>query len=197
MIRIVTITLIWFGVLTYLYPANVANSETTEETMFVIAKVQEDKYFNNMTSFIPDMEKAIECMSLNIYHEARNESADAQKAVAWVVLNRVKSDLFPDSVCKVIYQARYSKWWKETHGKDVPLRHKCQFSWYCDGKSDKVYEWDKYEEAREIAYTVLMNSYSADPTGGALWYHADYVNPNWSSHYDRTAKIGTHIFYRK
>lgn len=173
-------------------PAQMGNAET----LFQHAAKKEVDYFDQMVPVIPDMEKAIECMALNIYHESRNESIEGQRAVAHVVMNRVKSPLFPDSVCKVIYQARYSKWWKDAHGKDVPIRHKCQFSWYCDGKSDKVYEPDKYEVARSVAYEIFTGRISFDSTGGALWYHADYVNPNWSSDYERTVKIDTHIFYR-
>ena len=180
----------------FVYPTTEVQSETAPEDLFSMAKAQEDKYFQDMTPFIPATEKAIECLALNIYHEARNESTIGQASVAWVVINRVQSDKFPDSVCGVVYEARYSKWWKEAHGKNVPLRHQCQFSWYCDGKSDRVYEWDKFEEARSIAYSVLMNKTPADPTNGALWYHADYVNPSWANDYTKTAKIGTHIFYR-
>jgi len=196
MIRIAILSVLWIGIMFFVYPTTEVQSETAPEDLFSMAKAQEDKYFQDMTPFIPATEKAIECLALNIYHEARNESTIGQASVAWVVINRVQSDKFPDSVCGVVYEARYSKWWKEAHGKNVPLRHQCQFSWYCDGKSDRVYEWDKFEEARSIAYSVLMNKTPADPTNGALWYHADYVNPSWANDYTKTAKIGTHIFYR-
>ena len=196
MIRIAILSVLWIGIMFFVYPTKEVQSETTPEDLFAMAKAQEDKYFQDMTPFIPATEKSIECLALNIYHEARNESTIGQASVAWVVINRVQSDMFPNSVCGVVYEARYSKWWKEAHGKDVPLRHQCQFSWYCDGKSDRVYEWDKFEVARSIAYSVLMNETPADPTNGALWYHADYVNPRWANDYTKTAKIGTHIFYR-
>jgi len=196
MIRIAILSVLWIGIMFFVYPTKEVQSETTPEDLFAMAKAQEDKYFQDMTPFIPATEKSIECLALNIYHEARNESTIGQASVAWVVINRVQSDMFPNSVCGVVYEARYSKWWKEAHGKDVPLRHQCQFSWYCDGKSDRVYDWDKFEEARSVAYSVLMNKTPADPTNGALWYHADYVNPRWANDYTKTAKIGTHIFYR-
>jgi spore germination cell wall hydrolase CwlJ-like protein len=201
MIRLFTVT-IWLAIVAYFYfptGAEVQGASVPEQPkdIFKLAQEQEDKYFKDLTPFIPNIEKSIECLAVNIYHESRNESVLGQAAVAWVVLNRVESSLFPESVCGVVYQARYSRWWKQEHDKNVPLRNQCQFSWYCDGKSDNINEWDKFEQARSIAYSVLMNKTPADPTKGALWYHADYVNPNWSTEYRRTVKIDTHIFYRK
>lgn len=159
---------------------------------------EENNYFDKMSKVIPSIEKSIECMALNIYHEARNESAAGKRGVAFVTMNRTKSDLFPDTVCGVVYQARLSRWHLENGGKSVPLRNQCQFSWYCDGKSDEIYEPVKYEEARGIAYQIIMGYNDLiDITDGALWYHADYVNPYWAKHYVRIAKIDTHIFYRE
>ena len=158
---------------------------------------QPEPYWKQVAPLLPDTEKAIECMALNIYHEARSEGVDSQYAVAWVTYNRVKSDRFPNTVCEVVYQGRISKWHIENTGKIVPLRHKCQFSWYCDGKSDAIYEREEYEEARKIAIDVLLDHRISDPTLGSLWYHADYVDPYWSKDYDRVAQIGTHIFYRE
>lgn len=184
--------------LIYINWAHMAEAEEQKELFFKLAEQQEDKYFERHVPLIDPEEKAIECLALNIYHEARNESSVGQLAVAWVVINRVKSELFPDSVCGVVYDGRISKWHKENTGKIVPLRNKCQFSWYCDGKSDKVYNPAKFEEARHIAFNVLWKGTKVvDPTQGALWYHADYVNPRWSKDYERTIKIGTHIFYKE
>lgn len=158
----------------------------------------EDKYFVEIVPFIPVEEKSIECLATNIYHEARSESEISRMAVGWVVLNRVHSDRFPDTVCEVVYQGRVSRWHLENTGKVVPLRHQCQFSWYCDGKSDRIYDRQSFEEARAIAVDLILNySKYEDPTSGALWYHADYVNPNWASDYIRTGQFGSHIFYRE
>ena len=166
--------------------------------LFDQAAEKENQYFNQLIGMMPALEKSIECMAMNIYHEARNESLEGQQAVAFVTMNRVKSDLFPNTVCEVVYQARISRWHLKNSGKTVPLRNQCQFSWYCDGKPDVVYQPAKYEEARDVAYDVIMGyNTMVDLTYGSLWYHADYVNPYWASSYDRVVQIDTHIFYRE
>lgn len=181
-----------------------ANMGQAGETLFEQAAAQEqaffgtDKYFSNNVNTLPDIEKDIECMALNIYHEARNENYAGQKAVAFVVMNRVNSELFPNSVCEVVYQGRVSKWHRDNTGKEVPLRNQCQFSWYCDGKPDTVHNPAKFQEAREIAFRVITQYNSlVDNTYGALWYHASYVSPKWRHDYDKTVKIETHIFYKE
>jgi len=135
------------------------------------------------------------CMATNIYHEARNESEIGQRAIAFVVLNRVNSPDYPSTVCDVVYEAETRPHWKT--GKPVPRRNRCQFSWYCDGKSDIIKEKDKYDIAFDIARDV-MRSYGEvfDPTSGSTYYHANYVNPNWK-HLKRVVRIDTHIFYRE
>lgn len=166
--------------------------------LFDHATKKENQYFNQLIGMMPALEKSIECMAMNIYHEARNESIEGQQAVAFVTMNRVKSDLFPNTVCEVVYQARISRWHLKNSGKTVPIRNQCQFSWYCDGKPDVVYQPAKYKEARDVAYDVIMGyNTMVDLTYGSLWYHADYVNPYWVSSYYRVVKIDTHIFYRE
>jgi spore germination cell wall hydrolase CwlJ-like protein len=168
------------------------------QQLFDHASDKENEYFQQMTGMMPSIEKSIECMAMNIYHEARNEIEAGRRAVGFVTMNRVKSDLFPNSVCEVVYQARLSRWHLENSGKSVPLRNQCQFSWYCDGKSDKIYEPAKYEDARQLAYQIIMGyNDMVDITDGALWYHADYVNPYWAKDYKRVGKIDTHIFYKE
>jgi spore germination cell wall hydrolase CwlJ-like protein len=168
------------------------------QQLFEHASEKENQYFQQMTGMMPSIEKSIECMAMNIYHEARNEIEAGRRAVGFVTMNRVKSDLFPNTVCEVVYQARLSRWHLENSGKNVPLKNQCQFSWYCDGKSDKIYEPAKYEDARELAYQIIMGyNTMVDITDGALWYHADYVNPYWAKDYHRIGKIDTHIFYRE
>lgn len=138
----------------------------------------------------------LECLALNIYHEARGESTEGQEAVAWVTLNRVMHEDYPDTICGVVKQARYSKWWKKEHGKLVPLKNKCHFSWYCDGKSDTPREQMQWEVAQSIAfYITTVYGSDKDPTKGAIMYHASYVNPYWADAYTKVASIGTHIFY--
>ena len=142
----------------------------------------------------PELNHEIICLARNIYFEARNESVYGQLAVASVTLNRVNSAKFPNTVCEVVHQAKYSKWWAEAHGRKVPIKHKCQFSWFCDGKSDEIYDHKTYEKIynlAEIAYNTDI-----DITEGATHYHADYVNPDWAAYMKTVAKVDTHIFYK-
>ena len=74
------------------------------------------------------------------------------------------------------------------------MRYRCQFSWWCDGRSDKPRNKRLWERAAELALNVYWGR-SADPTEGALWYHADYVKPYWRKDFERGPKIGQHIFY--
>ncbi|MEY6431814.1 cell wall hydrolase [Thioalkalicoccus limnaeus] len=126
--------------------------------------------------------RELECLALNIYHEARSEPKTGQIAVAAVTLNRVQSTIFPDSVCAVVKQGG-------------PRLHRCQFSWYCDGKSDEPTERRAWDKARDLAYRSLLGAFD-DPTGGATHYHANYVDPHWAAVYEPTVQLGRHHFYR-
>ena len=123
-----------------------------------------------------------------------NSIVAGQIAVAFVTLNRVRSSNFPNDICDVVYQAKHSEWWKEHKNKLVPIRHLCQFSWYCDGKSDKIHNEDEYVRLLELAFEVLMDNHT-DNTGGAVYYHADYVEPYWAIAYNKTTSIDDHVFY--
>ena len=79
------------------------------------------------------------CLAMNIYHEGRSDNLAGQYAVADVVLNRVESKRYPNTVCEVVYQARMKPSWKDPD-KLIPIKNKCQFSWYCDGKDDYPHE---------------------------------------------------------
>ena len=129
-----------------------------------------------------DPQEELHCLALNIYFEARNEPREGQFAVAHVVMNRVADKRFPDTACKVIRQG----------GERV--RHRCQFSWWCDGLSDRPRNRRVWERAQVMAQDVYWGR-SEDPTQGALWYHADYVMPYWGRVFERGPKIGRHIFY--
>ena len=129
------------------------------------------------------LEAALTCIALNVYHEARSEPAAGMYAVAHVVLNRVAHDSFPDDACKVVYQGFH-------RGK-----HKCQFSWYCDGKSDTPREETHWLYAKVVAHNVVYG-FHEDNTDGATHYHANYVRPWWRNHYTQTVVHGSHIFYK-
>ena len=124
----------------------------------------------------------ITCLAQNIYFEARSEPADGMLAVGHVVLNRVTSKRFPNTVCSVVRQGGEQR------------RHRCQFSWWCDGRSDQPHNKVAWNAARLIAW-FIYNGQTEDPTGGALWYHAEYVKPYWREAFVAGPQIGRHIFY--
>ena len=136
----------------------------------------------------------LECLALNVYHESRSDNFAGRIAVADVVLNRVDSNLFPDTVCEVVNQSVMRTNWK---GNEVPVRGMCHFSWFCDGLSDEPMETDSYEDAEIVAETTLRGGWRGI-TEGATHYHATYVTPNWIN--DRgmvpVGRIGSHKFYR-
>ena len=131
------------------------------------------------------------CLALNTYHEAKNQSMIGQVATAQVVMNRVADRRYPNTVCEVVKQGPKYK------GSDVPVRHKCQFSWFCDGKSDEPKKDSKeWRMAQEYARIVLSGRIVLDVTEGATHYHATYVKPSWAKTKTRTTRIESHIFYR-
>lgn len=131
------------------------------------------------------------CLAQNIYFEAKNQSIKGQIAVGIVTLRRVASSKFPDDICGV---TRYTHFVTET---GFPIKHKCHFSWYCDGKPDTPVEMRAWQEAQNIANALLSKeSGIIDFTGGADHYHADYIEPpEWTNQMVRVAQIQNHIFY--
>lgn len=130
------------------------------------------------------------CLAKNIYFEARSESTAGRIAVAHTVLNRVRDEGFPNTICGVIYQGI-----KNERGN--PKRDKCQFSWYCDGKPDIITDIRVWKESFRLAnYVTTGRDYLLDITDGSLFYHATYVSPRWAKYKRKTVQIDTHIFYR-
>lgn len=129
-----------------------------------------------------EMRKEIQCLALNIYHEARGEPELGRQAVGHVVLNRVADARFPGSVCDVVQQG----------GEERRLR--CQFTWWCDGRSDKPEDLQAWERSKAMARSVFWG-FLDDPTDGSLWYHANYVKPAWRKRLVKAARIGSHLFY--
>ena len=143
-------------------------------TMGVKAAQYEQQRFENKYFM-----EQLECLALNIYFESRNQSKIGMQAVAWVTLNRVRHQMYPDSICDVV--------WDQD-----------QFSWTHDGKSDYPFERDKWLEARRMALYVMENYINGfDPTEGAIMFHANYIKPWWARHYERTVRIDNHIFYKE
>ena len=137
-----------------------------------------------------EYQQQLSCLSLNIYHEARSESKLGQEAVGLVTMNRVYDERYPDTVCDVVYQSHVDS-------KGRPKRNRCQFSWYCDGKSDKIHDIVAYSEIEELSASILESyGIERDITDGAVMYHASYVKPYWASSYERTSRVDSHIFYK-
>ncbi|WP_377193577.1 cell wall hydrolase [Ruegeria meonggei] len=122
------------------------------------------------------------CLAEALYFEARGESVRGQFAVAEVILNRVKSGRFPDSLCGVI---------KQGTGK----KYQCQFTYTCDGHKEVIREKRAYERVSKVARAAIDGA-SKELTEGATHYHTTAVNPSWSRVYKETARIGVHVFYR-
>ncbi len=129
-----------------------------------------------------------ECLTDNIYFEARGQGQAGWLAVAQVTLNRVQDKRFPNTICEVVKQGL-------TYASGDPIRNKCQFSWYCDGKSDKPKNTKVYNEISELV-DYINDHDLRDITEGATHYHADYVRPSWAKTKTKTTEIEDHIFYR-
>lgn len=132
-------------------------------------------------------------LAKNVYFEARNQGIAGQLAVASVTLNRVKDRRFPNTIKDVVTQSLYRNSWRD--GSPVPIKNKCQFSWWCDGKADIINDWKTFSKIKKLMLTFTSNSSIIDITEGATHYHADYVLPDWAATKRKTIEIEDHIFY--
>jgi len=139
--------------------------------------------------FTADEQPEAWCLAQNIYYEARGSNRADRIAVADVVLNRVQDTRYPSTVCSVVRQGK-----KNADGS--MKRNMCQFSWYCDGKSDWPTDTDSWVDAQMIAYRMLEYNQGRGLTEGADHYHADYVSPRWARDLQLVGRIGVHVFYR-
>lgn len=127
------------------------------------------------------LDDAITCLARSIYWESKGVAGADMEAVASVVMNRLGHEGFPDTVCAVVKQG------SETGA--------CQFSWWCDGRADRVKEDDEYVIAKEIARKAL-NKQLKDRTRGALYFHDRSVKPAWAKKYIKTAETRKFLFYK-
>jgi spore germination cell wall hydrolase CwlJ-like protein len=139
-----------------------------------------DRYRSRQTNPESVDFEQLRCLATNIYFEARGESKLAQKAVAWVTLNRVESTSYPDTICDVVWDGK-------------------QFSWTHDGKSDVPKDKEAWDDAQMYALQVLIDHQlgRGDPTDGSIMFHAAYVKPSWHKDYEVTSRIDNHIFYKE
>jgi len=129
------------------------------------------------------------CLAQNIYYETRSSNRADRMAVADVVINRVNHTYYPNTICGVVQQGKQ-------HASGAMKRNMCQFSWYCDGKSDYPTNLDAWVEAQMIAYNMVVHNDARGITEGATHYHATYVSPEWARDFALVGRIGEHIFYR-
>jgi len=150
--------------------------------VFMSSTFSSDKLIDvEYTQLTKDAKKQVDCLADNIYFEAGHEPEKGRVAVALVTMNRVQDPRYPKDICSVVKQK---------------VNYTCQFTWFCqEGK--RVSNSHAYREAREVALFVYANyDKIKDVTHGALFYHADYVNPRWRG-LEKTAVIGRHIFYKE
>jgi len=126
------------------------------------------------------------CLALNIYHEGRGEPKPGKYAIATVTLNRVASEDYPNSVCKVVYQRSYNQKLKRYIGG---------FSWTQDDIEDTPKEQKAWANAYSIAKLTYYGEYRSEELNEALFYHASYVQPYWIKNKTPVKTIGNHIFY--
>ena len=138
------------------------------------------------------MLEGLACLALNIYHEARDQPIEGQVAVAQVVMERVKSNKYPNSICEVVMQGPTYSW-----SINYPIKHRCQFSWYCDGVSDAIHNLDGWEDS-VIAAFLVYTGFGEDIVKGATHYYAhDRVTPFWASKMKVTAKLRGHTYLKE
>ena len=185
---------------------------TSQAKQIVWQEVNESKIPNSM-------HQEMICLAENIYFESRAEGVEGKAAVANVTRNRVESSKFPDSYCEVVYQGPVRESWKTKQDPNLadseriyyPRKHRCQFSWYCDGEKDVI--WANYERTGQAIklnadawrasvdvaiWTLGYGSYTVnDNTTGATYYYAhNLVYPHWADDFEVTEVIGNHTFMR-
>lgn len=172
-------------------PADAAAAPRVEKRakglgLFARKKTAEPMALDHSAAFLaslpaPTGDAEWQCLTQALYFEARGESLKGQFAVAEVILNRVDSPLYPNTVCGVVEQGN---------------RNGCQFSYHCDGRADAMADGAARDRAGRIA-RVMLDGAPRTLTLGATHFHTRSVRPDWSQRFDRTAAIGAHLFYRQ
>jgi len=165
-----------------------ANAET------LVMLEDDDITISQSLSFNEEQFPEVQCMALNIYYETRSSNLADNYAVADVVLNRVEDTRYPNTICEVVKEGQ-----QYTDGR--MKRNKCQFSWYCDGKSDVPRDRESWKRAQSVAWDIVKWETYRGITEGSTHYHTTYVNPRWNKSrkswsITRVGRIGAHIFYR-
>lgn len=201
---VVTFFAINGGLITFL----VLEDRETKPAEEVVVVPEQPKIVETVETPVPDIDaREVHCLALNIWFESRGTDKDDRLAVAHVTKNRVKSAKYPENVCAVVFQGVHAK--HPVTGAIYPIRNMCQFSWYCDGKSDEIKLTDKqgrtirqnvmiWEECQTIAFDVLTGM-SEDPTDGATHYLNEKLvknMPRWTTVYTKVYETNGHQFYK-
>lgn len=195
-VLIIIVSIIW-------YQSNDTNNELPqpnltldrEENLFEITEDDHWKYLTNGlgTPYSID-ENEVYCLQQNIFFEAATEPVEGQIAVAMAAINRMKSTKYPNTICEVVKQAKV-----DSRGRII--KHKCQFSWYCDGLSDKPkldnnYVKRSWNNIGKLARHILnFNEDYTHIVENSTHYHTKEVSPEWGEKLKRTAEVGNHVFY--
>lgn len=140
--------------------------------------------------------REISCLAQNMYFEARNQSDNGLMAVGFVTINRTKNTKFSKDICAVIREAEYYPH-KSKKGEWVPIKNKCQFSWFCDGKKDEIKDISTWEHVYDLAFHLyLYYNVMEDITKGATHYHGKGISLKWDGVAVRTVSIHNHVFYK-
>ena len=179
--RVIKTTQITLLILGFLLVASLLVTVTKSKFSSLRANLQQQDVVGVTAA---DRTKQLECLTRNIYWEAAGEPFEGKVAVAQVTMNRASHPSFPQDVCAVVYQ------------KSVIMdRVICQFSWYCDtAHKARPVNPKAYDESMLVAKKVLLEGFRLDVMKEALYYHANYVNPQWNL--EKIGTIGNHIFYR-
>jgi spore germination cell wall hydrolase CwlJ-like protein len=169
--------------------AKANTNKATWDDMVKLARVTggdgekiEEGIFGNLTEN-EFRAREFRCMATAIYHEARGESHDGQVAVGQVILTRVRSDYYPNTICGVVYQGQWN-------------RNACQFSFACDGRSDAPKNGKLWDVSIDVAKKVITGKAFIKDIAEATHYHATYVSPKWRLKMNKLKRIGVHIFYK-
>ena len=184
--------------LSYLFFVSMVTANQSNLMERATKQIQEHTEPKFRNTFMIFSKAEINCLALNVYHEARNESLSGKIAVILVTMNRIADKRFPNTICGVVHQGKH--FLNKRDNKYYPYRDRCQFSWYCDGRTDipkNKRAW-AYSNAL-IEYFLKRSMLFIDFTEGATHYHAGYINlPRWAKNKDyiKTVTIDTHLFYR-
>jgi spore germination cell wall hydrolase CwlJ-like protein len=165
------------------FDAVIANGQLDPNVMIPDAPATH-AWVNSPLPASADSESELKCLATAIYFEARGEPEEGQLAVAQVILNRVKNPAYPNTICGVVYQ-------------NQSRRNRCQFSFACDGRTDRITDMAAWGRAEALAKRSVEEQAAAfiDEVGSATHYHATYVRPRWAGRMTQTDRIGRHIFY--